>query len=91
MGHRTAMLPDKGGELLGDLRPVAVGQTLGDHPLRHELHQLPDQRIDVAVVVIEGVAVDAALLDDVLDGDFIQRALVQQLDEGFDDGLSGKG
>ena len=55
--------------------------------LRHELQQLPDQRIDVAVVVIEGVAVDTAVIGNVHHGYLIQRALLQQLEEPLHDAL----
>jgi len=49
-----------------------------------------DESGEVVEVVIEGVAVDAAVLDDVLDGDLTERALVQELQEGLFDSHSGK-
>ena len=81
-------------ELHGDFQTVLEGLdgwVLADDQLGLLVDDGLDEIGHVAEVIIEGVAVDAALLDDVLDGDFIQRALVQQPDEGFDNGLSGKG
>ena len=55
--------------------------------LRHHLLQ---ERGQVGVVVVERVAVDAAVLHDVLHRDLVQRPLIQELDEGLFDGFFGE-
>lgn len=61
-----------------------------DDALRLLLHDLLDQCRKVLVVVIEGVAVDAAGLHDILDRDVTEGALLQQLDKGLPDGPAGE-
>ena len=55
------------------------------------LHDGLDQAGHIGEVIIERVAVDAAVLDDIPDGYSVQRLLVQQLQKRFHDGFTGKG
>lgn len=52
-----------------------------DDPLHLVRDYLLEERREILIVIIEGIAVDAAVLDYVLDGDLVQRALVQELYE----------
>ena len=60
--------------------------------LNGSLDVLHDDRVDerrqVLKVVVEGIAVDPAVLHDVLDGDFVDRPLLQQTEAGIHNGLA---
>ena len=47
-----------------------------------------DERRQILKVIVEGIAVDPAVLHNVLDGDFIDRPLLQQTEAGIHDGLA---
>ena len=50
-----------------------------DDPLHLVRDYLLEERWEILIVIIEGIAVDAAVLDYVLYRDLVQRALVQEL------------
>ena len=55
---------------------------------------LHEDRIDegrqVFKMIIEGIAVDAAVLHDILDGDFVNRPILQQTEAGIHNGFTRK-
>ena len=57
---------------------------------RFLLHDGFDQGGNIAEMIIEGIAVDAAVLHDVLDGDLIDGALVYQLPKRLLNGFPGE-
>ena len=78
-------------ELYGNVQTFLIGRNarvLFDDEVAFLLGDGLDQIGNILKMIIEGVAVDAALLDDVLDGDFVQRLFVEQRDEGRHDGLA---
>ena len=54
------------------------------------LHDGLDQGGNIAEMIIEGIAVDAAVLHDVLDRDLIDGALVDQLHKRLHNGFPGE-
>ena len=57
---------------------------------RFLLHDGFDQGGNIAEMIIEGIAVDAAVLHDVLDGDLIDGALIYQLQKRLHNGFPGE-
>jgi hypothetical protein len=53
-------------------------------------HDLLHQSGQIGKMVVKRVAIDAAILYNVLNGDLIQGTLVEQLQKGFLDGPAGK-
>ena len=66
------------------------GEVVFDNGLRLVVHDLLDELRDSLIVVIEGVAVDAALQDDVLHSDLGQGPVVQQLQQRRLDDAAGQ-
>ena len=82
-----------GGKLYNGVEPVHNGGHGGvgtDDGLGVLLDDLLNEGGDVLVVVVKGVAVDAAPLHNVLHGDVVQGALLQKMDEGLLDRPSGE-
>ena len=78
-------------EFHGDVQTFLIGRNarvFSDDEVAFLLGDGLDQIRNILKMIIEGVAVDAALLDDVLDGDFVQRLFVEQRDKGHHDGLA---
>ena len=74
----------------------AFPQGIDDEALLNGLFDvLHDDRVDerrqILKVIVEGIAVDPAVLDDVLDGDLVDRPLLQQTEAGIHNGLARKG
>ena len=65
------------------------GGVLLDQHIHLILDDLAQQGGDILVVVVEGVAVDPAVLHDGLDGDPTERTLIQELQKRVFDGLLG--
>ena len=87
--HRLPVLQ---GEAGGGLQAVRQGQGRalgGDDAVRLVRDEFFQQSGDVPKVIIKGVPVDAALLDNVLDGDLSEGALLQQAEGGGLYRLSG--
>ena len=57
---------------------------------RFLLHDGFNQGGNIAEMIIEGIAVDAAVLHDVLDGDLIDGALIYQLQKRLHNGFPGE-
>ena len=66
------------------------GSVLRDGLIRHLRNDLLQKRGDVLKMIIEGIAVDAAVLDDLFDGDLVHRFFVQKFPEGLLDGVFGE-
>ena len=67
------------------------GGVLLDQHIHLILDDLAQQGGDILVVVVEGVAVDPAVLHDAAHADLAQRLLVQQLEKRVFDPLSRRG
>ena len=87
--HRPLVLRHEGGRLAERLLPRGIAAQLFHEKLRLRLEDLLHQRVNVRVVVIERVAVHRAALGDILHGDLVERALVEQLNERLPDRLLG--
>ena len=87
MIHGPLVLGGEGRSVPERLLPAVVPAQLGLEILDLQLQDILYQRIDIRIIVIEGVAVHRALFRNVLDGNFIQRAFVQKLDKGPPDGI----
>ena len=87
--HRPLVLRHEGGRLAERLLPRGIAVQLFHEKLRLRLEDLLHQRVNVRVVVIERVAVHRAALGDILHGDLVERALVEQLNERLPDRLLG--
>ena len=61
------------------LRKTGYVAICNHEALRLEPEHVVDERVDVLIVVVKGVAVDLAGLGNVHDGDLVEGALVQQL------------
>ena len=54
-----------------------------DDGIRLFLKDFLNEGGEILIMIIKGIAVDAAFLDDIADGDLLERPLIQQPDKGF--------
>ena len=69
---------DRGCQTLVDALPLNRAEQVARLLVKDLLHQ----RSYICVVVVKGVAVDAAAADDLPDGDLVERLAVEQLHKG---------
>ena len=70
-------------------------QVIGAARRLHDLAQLRidegfEQVVYIVIMVVEGIAVDAAALGDIGDGHLVQRLFDKQFEEGVHDGALGE-
>ena len=87
MIHGPLVLGGKGRSVPECFLPAVIPAQLGLKILNFQLKNVLYQCVDIRIIVIEGVAVHSALFRNVFNGNFIQRAFVQQLDKGPPDGI----
>ena len=69
--------------------PAVIPAHFGLEILNFQLQDILHQGEDIRIVIIKGIAVDGALLCNILNGDLVQGPLVQQLDKCQPDGVFG--
>ena len=82
MLHRLAVLQRKLERQLGALIQRADGGIGGDETIHLLLDDLLNEGGNILIMVVKGVAVDAAILHDAAHADFAQGILVKQLHKG---------
>ena len=76
---------DKFGTVIESPLPGVAGALFFQHTRNLFAEQLVDQRIDVFKIIVECIAVDAAVIHDVLHRDSVKRGGIEQLHKGLHD------